>query len=175
MSHHSHLAAMHLRIANLEAEVSLLGATIAHLKTERDEAIEAEPAKLRKARRRLADRTDKLDAERAANLALSVENRELRARCERLVEGLEYANAERKRIAGLVREAAQKPAPAAERVPDGTPGVRDPDNPCEAFIPGTPHPHGDCNTDGHYLCAECSCCNPDAVPSEHEPTEETLG
>jgi hypothetical protein len=36
----------------------------------------------------------------------------------------------------------------------GMPGVRDPENPCEAFRTG--RPDGDCGTDGHYLCDECS-------------------
>jgi hypothetical protein len=41
------------------------------------------------------------------------------------------------------------------RIPDGTPGIRDVDHPCEMFEPG----HGcwlnDCQGDGHYLCQEC--------------------
>jgi hypothetical protein len=42
----------------------------------------------------------------------------------------------------------------------GAPGVRDPDYPCEAFDP-VPGPEyapgdGDCDTDGHYMCLECS-------------------
>jgi hypothetical protein len=41
-----------------------------------------------------------------------------------------------------------------ERLPVGTPGVRDPDLPCDAFRPGKPG--GDCETDGHYLCEECA-------------------
>ena len=38
--------------------------------------------------------------------------------------------------------------------PVGAPGLRDRDNPCAAFEPG--RPDGDCETDGHYLCAECA-------------------
>jgi hypothetical protein len=38
-------------------------------------------------------------------------------------------------------------------------GVRDPDNRCDGFEPGTPlelHPAGTaCSGDGHYLCKEC--------------------
>jgi hypothetical protein len=36
----------------------------------------------------------------------------------------------------------------------GQPGVRDPENPCTAFEPGLPD--GDCETDGHYMCDECT-------------------
>lgn len=38
----------------------------------------------------------------------------------------------------------------------GMRGVRDPDCPCEGFVPGEPSgsEHG-CSTDGHYLCDEC--------------------
>lgn len=35
----------------------------------------------------------------------------------------------------------------------GDAGVRDPDNPCIDFEPGSPS--GDCDTDGHYLCLRC--------------------
>jgi hypothetical protein len=35
----------------------------------------------------------------------------------------------------------------------GAPGVRDPEAPCEEFVPGTPD--GNCGTDGHYMCHEC--------------------
>jgi hypothetical protein len=38
--------------------------------------------------------------------------------------------------------------------PIGTPGVRDKDAPCQEFQPGIPL--GNCETDGHYLCAECT-------------------
>jgi DNA-directed RNA polymerase subunit RPC12/RpoP len=46
------------------------------------------------------------------------------------------------------------------RIPDGTSGVRDVDAPCEAFKPhGAPWERapgdGSCDTDGHYICAEC--------------------
>lgn len=40
------------------------------------------------------------------------------------------------------------------RVPDGTDGVRDVDNPCEMFETGVGGA-GDCGSDGHYLCEEC--------------------
>lgn len=45
-----------------------------------------------------------------------------------------------------------------ERMPDGMPGIRDVDAPCEDFTPGTTAGTlaiGDCATDGHYLCDEC--------------------
>lgn len=35
----------------------------------------------------------------------------------------------------------------------GEPGVRDTGAPCEMFQYGPPT--GDCETDGHYMCAEC--------------------
>ncbi len=40
------------------------------------------------------------------------------------------------------------------RIPDGEPGVRDVDAPCDVFEPGESG-HGPCETDGHYLCVEC--------------------
>lgn len=54
-------------------------------------------------------------------------------------------------------EALNGPPP---RVPDGTPGVRDVDAPCEDYQPaGAPWKDapgtGGCDTDGHYLCREC--------------------
>lgn len=46
------------------------------------------------------------------------------------------------------------------RIPDGEPGIRDVDAPCDAFQPaGKPFEpaegNGDCETDGHYICSEC--------------------
>lgn len=46
------------------------------------------------------------------------------------------------------------------RVPDGTPGVRDADAPCESFDPAGKDfedapGRGTCETDGHYICREC--------------------
>lgn len=48
------------------------------------------------------------------------------------------------------------------RIPDGEPGIRDVDAPCEMFQPvGEPFEQNDgtdtgtCETDGHYLCTEC--------------------
>lgn len=48
------------------------------------------------------------------------------------------------------------------RAPDGEPGVRDVDAPCEEFQPETEGKpwqfasgDGNCDTDGHHLCAEC--------------------
>lgn len=44
------------------------------------------------------------------------------------------------------------------RTPDGKPGLRDVDAPCEHYEPvemaREAEGHGDCDTDGHYLCAE---------------------
>lgn len=36
----------------------------------------------------------------------------------------------------------------------GVDGVRDDDHPCAAFVLGKPQ--GDCSTDGHYMCDECT-------------------
>lgn len=46
------------------------------------------------------------------------------------------------------------------RIPDGEPGIRDVDAPCDFFEPaGAPWVYadgtGDCETDGHYICKEC--------------------
>jgi len=38
----------------------------------------------------------------------------------------------------------------------GMAGVRDPDARCEDFEPGEPTVNGDCITDGHYMCDECT-------------------
>lgn len=46
----------------------------------------------------------------------------------------------------------------------GMPGVRDPDAPCDAFAPGKPA--GKCETDGHYMCDECSNRAPDEGENE---------
>ncbi len=42
-----------------------------------------------------------------------------------------------------------------ERLPDGLPGIRDIENPCDLFQPGEPHESATCFTDGHYICREC--------------------
>lgn len=44
-----------------------------------------------------------------------------------------------------------------EKKPVGIPGNRDPDHPCEAYAPRRrgPFEWADCQTDGHWLCAEC--------------------
>lgn len=39
-------------------------------------------------------------------------------------------------------------------IPDGTPGMRDVNSPCEYFQPGEPSGLT-CEGDGHYLCNEC--------------------
>jgi len=50
------------------------------------------------------------------------------------------------------------------RVPD-----RDPEAPCpsRAFEPG--EPAGDCDTDGHYMCAECVHCRPGVLEERYQP------
>lgn len=47
-------------------------------------------------------------------------------------------------------------AEANGRAVVGMPGVRDPENRCDVFQPGTPGVYGDCGGDGHYVCRECS-------------------
>ena len=44
----------------------------------------------------------------------------------------------------------------------GQVGVRDPDSPCEAFDSRGYDGTGDCDSDGHYMCTECSRLSPDA-------------
>ena len=46
----------------------------------------------------------------------------------------------------------------------GMPGVRDHKYPCELFDPvDAPKGTGECRTDGHYLCTECSRISREAV------------
>lgn len=42
-----------------------------------------------------------------------------------------------------------------DRIPDGTPHIRDIDDPCEEFEPGEREQFPQCQSDGHYLCKEC--------------------
>ncbi len=44
----------------------------------------------------------------------------------------------------------------------GAPGVRDPDAVCEAFDGDGYDGTGDCSSDGHYMCTECSKLSSDA-------------
>jgi len=44
----------------------------------------------------------------------------------------------------------------------GAPGVRDPEYPCELFDGRGYDGRGDCLSDGHYLCKECSHLSPKA-------------
>lgn len=46
-------------------------------------------------------------------------------------------------------------ASAAVPPPDGVPGERDPEAPCSEFQSGDRDVDADCETDGHYLCADC--------------------
>jgi hypothetical protein len=52
--------------------------------------------------------------------------------------------------------------------PPGTPGVRDPDHPCDMFSPGKPT-NGGCQGDGHYLCGKC------ALLEMREPLTDSTG
>ena len=53
------------------------------------------------------------------------------------------------------------------RIPDGVPGIRDQNSPCEMFKPGVPSEYGCCLGDGHYLCYECE----DMIPDENEEND----
>ena len=44
----------------------------------------------------------------------------------------------------------------------GEPGVRDPDNVCESYDGKGYDGRGDCDSDGHYECTNCSLLSPDA-------------
>lgn len=44
----------------------------------------------------------------------------------------------------------------------GQVGVRDPENPCDAFDAGGYDGKGHCYSDGHYMCTECSQLSPEA-------------
>lgn len=48
-------------------------------------------------------------------------------------------------------------AAAASAIPDGTPGVRDPDDPCHLYEPRPRrwNDFPDCWGDGHHLCKGC--------------------
>lgn len=54
--------------------------------------------------------------------------------------------------------------PRYTRLPNGTPFVRDQDYPCYVFEPG--EPQGNCDTDGHYICAECKHLDPTSEYAE---------
>jgi len=57
------------------------------------------------------------------------------------------------------------------RLPNGIPGMRDPDNKCSGYTPRKRvlgDAIADCETDGHYLCYECAFKNKDkSVNEEH--------
>lgn len=48
----------------------------------------------------------------------------------------------------------------------GTPGVRDPDNVCEGYDARGYNGTGDCLSDGHYECTNCSQLSPNAARFE---------
>jgi hypothetical protein len=62
-------------------------------------------------------------------------------------------------------------AAIAADFPDGVPGVRSVNFPCEHFDGLTPDGSGDCHSDGHYLCHECSRMSrkSDRWPDEGNP------
>ncbi len=59
----------------------------------------------------------------------------------------------------LCRLAYRKMKISQNKLPVGIPGMRDPDNKCEAYTPRKKpisEPSAICETDGHYLCIECA-------------------
>lgn len=44
----------------------------------------------------------------------------------------------------------------------GAPGIRDPEHPCELFDGLGYNGRGDCHSDGHWLCTDCSLLSPEA-------------
>jgi hypothetical protein len=55
----------------------------------------------------------------------------------------------------------------------GRAGVRDPENPCEGFVPGEPERGGGCDGDGHYMCRECTKYEPEPEDAD-EPLEHSM-
>ena len=49
----------------------------------------------------------------------------------------------------------------------GKPEVRDPDSLCQGFVPG--EAAGDCQTDGHHLCADCRVRDPALISNPESP------
>ncbi len=67
--------------------------------------------------------------------------------------------------------------PSWERIPDGEPGIRDVDAPCSMFEPtGGPFDlasgAGDCETDGHYICVECTHISLSALRRKRDLCQE---
>lgn len=56
---------------------------------------------------------------------------------------------------------AYRRAVKGKRTPVGLPGHRDPDARCDIYDPRPEFQPGDCASDGHYLCKECSHLNPE--------------
>jgi hypothetical protein len=56
------------------------------------------------------------------------------------------------------------------RLPDGTPGVRDVDAPCQDYDPGKANlmQSPNCESDGHYLCRGCRWHAPHLDPGAKE-------
>ena len=53
------------------------------------------------------------------------------------------------------------------KIPAGLPGHRDPDHVCASYWPiKKPSGHGQCQTDGHYLCAGCEWVDPQSEAME---------
>lgn len=63
---------------------------------------------------------------------------------------------------------------AGVKKPVGIPGNRDPEAPCEVYMPIKKQGilSGDCETDGHYLCDKCIHNIKNAWP---DPPEESEG
>lgn len=70
----------------------------------------------------------------------------------------------------LAKRWAELVATANGRTLVGMAGVRAPGEECEGFSPGEPG-FGDCDTDGHYMCVECSCISKRALRRRRDQCE----
>ncbi len=64
----------------------------------------------------------------------------------------------------LVRERIGLEGVGVPRAPD-----RDPEFPCPSRAFEAGEPSGNCDTDGHYMCAECVHCRPGVLEERYEP------
>ena len=132
-------------------------------------AIEAENEQLTSAHKRL----------KAEMIASSKEHFSIIDYVERLRAVLKHRGCERN-AKGLMAQCQKCPekqgtrcgisephTATVNRIPDGVPGIRDQNSPCEMFKPGVPSEYGCCLGDGHYLCYECE----DMIPDENEEND----
>lgn len=64
----------------------------------------------------------------------------------------------KKILTWICRWSFKQVAKPLSKAPMGIPFIRDPENPCENFMPmkRANNAWADCETDGHYLCKECA-------------------